>query len=490
MPSTGAPSSRLVHEAMVYSSEEEFLGRLVPFLRDGVAADQPVTVVLMPNKAALLRDALGHDAQGVSFLDASALYRRPALAIAEYRQRLDAQLSQPNPGLVRVLGEIEFGRSEQEHTRWTRYESVFNRAFAGYPAWVICLYDTRALPEQVVADALCAHPLVSTGDRREANGGYVETDEVVERPLGRERERAGRGTPLARMTVTRESELDGLRRVVAGLARAAGLDPAIVDDITMSVSELVRDGLRPGSGEASVRIARAGAQWHCDVSHRDSNETALGESVGLSIARLISDRIELASGAGSQTVRLTFAGAEDARQRILDAASELFYQYGIRATGTNAIISHAGVAKATFFHHFPAKDGLAVAWLQQPANRWFDRIRAELDARPESPSSRLVTFFDLLGEWFARDDFRGCAFQNAAAETPEAAHPLRQAVHDYELEIRHYLRRTANDAGVSRPARTAEQLHLLAQGAIATAVATRSPDAAKVARAAAKRILK
>jgi AcrR family transcriptional regulator len=490
MPSTGAPSSRLVHEAMVYSSEEELLGRLVPFLRDGVAAGQPATVVLRPDRAALLRDALGHDAQALSFLDAGALYSSPAQAIAEYRQRLDAQLSQPNAGLVRVVGEVQFGPSEQEHTRWTRYESVFNRAFAGYPAWVICLYDTRALPEQVVTDSLCTHPFVSTCDRREASAGYIETDEVVERPLGRERARADRGTPLARVTVTREGELDDLRRVVAGLARAGGLAPAVVDDITMSVSELVRDALRPGSGEASVQIARAGAQWHCDISHRAAGENVRGESLGLSIARLVSDRIELASAAASQTVRLTFAGADDARQRILDAASELFYQHGIRATGTNAIISHAGVAKATFFHHFPAKEGLAVAWLQQPANRWFDRLRAELDASPESPSSRLVTFFDLLGEWFARDDFRGCAFQNAAAETPEAAHPLRQAIHDYELEIRHYLRRTATDAGVSHPARTAEQLHLLAQGAIATAVATRSPDAAKVARAAAKRILK
>jgi hypothetical protein len=93
------------------------------------------------------------------------------------------------------------------------------------------------------------------------------------------------------------------------------------------------------------------------------------------------------------------------------------------------------------------------------------------------------------GQRRVQDDFRGCAFQNAAAETPETGHRVRQATYDYALEIKDYLRRTANDAGLPRPARTAEELHLLAQGAIATAVATRSPDAAKVARAAAKRIL-
>jgi AcrR family transcriptional regulator len=277
-------------------------------------------------------------------------------------------------------------------------------------------------------------------------------------------------------------------RVVAAAARAAGLAPSIVDDVTLAAAELARDALSSGDGETSVQVTRDGAHWHCDVTDRDSTETTSDE-IGLSIARLISERVELTSGAGAHTVRMTFTGTAGARQRILDAASELFYQNGIRATGVASIIAHAGVAKATFFHHFPAKNDLVIAWLQQPTSRWFDRIRAELDAKTKSPASRLLTFFDLLGEWFAQDDFRGCAFQNAAAETPEAAHALRQATHDYTLEIQHYLRRTASDAGLSNPGRIAEQLHLLAQGAIATAVATRSPEAAGVARAAARRIL-
>jgi AcrR family transcriptional regulator len=481
---------RLVHEALVYGSDEEFLARLVPFLRDGVAAGQPAIAVVTPKKIALLREALGQDAQRVSFTDASTQYRRPAHALAEYRRQLDAELSRPNAKLVRVIGEVQFGPTGQEHAEWTRYESMLNRGFAGYPAWVICPYDTRALSDQIVADALHTHPFVSTSDRRDTSAGYIETDELVERPLLRETERAGGGRdPLARLTVTKERNLDELRRVVAGAARAAGLGPTVVDDVTVAVGELVRDALRRGDGEASVQVGRDGAVWHCEVTDRDSDPTTISESIGLSIARLISERVELASGTGAHTVRLTFAGAADARQRILDAASELFYQNGIRATGINTIISHSGVAKATFFHRFPAKEDLVIAWLQQPTSRWFDHIRTELDAKKESPASKLLTFFDLLGEWFAQDDFRGCAFQNAAAETPEAGHPVRQATHDYTLEIKDYLRRTANDAGLSHPVRIAEQLHLVAQGAIATAVATRSPDAAKLARAAAKRIL-
>lgn len=487
MPSALQP--RLVHEALVYSSDEEFLARLVPFVRDGFAADDPVVVSLTPDKVALLREALGQDGHRVSFADATH-YRRPAHALAEYRQRFDAELSRPGVDRVRVIAEIPFGPTAQEHAEWARYESVVNRAFAGYPAWVICGYDTRALPDQVVADALHTHPFVSTGDQCDSSAAYVDTDELVERLHTRETDPAGRGgNLLARLTVTRESELDDLRRVVAGAARAAGLAPTLVEGVAVAAGELVRDALRNGGGEASVLVGRDGARWHCEVTDHASDQAPPGESVGVSVARLVSDRVELASAPGAHTVRLIFAGPTGARQRILDAASELFYQNGIRATGINTIISHSGVAKATFFHHFPAKDGLVVAWLQQPASRWFDRIRATLDAGTESPARRLLTFFDLLGEWFAQDDFRGCAFQNAAAETPEAAHPVRQAAHDYTVEIQHYLRRTASDAGLPHPARTAVELHLLVQGAIATAVATRSSDAARAARVAAKRIL-
>jgi AcrR family transcriptional regulator len=484
-----ATEPRLVHEALVYSSDEEFLERVVPFLQDGLAASHPTSVVLTPNNGALLRKALGQDAQRISFADASATYRRPAAAFAAYHRHLETELSRPDVERVRVIAEIPLGLTSEEYAEWMRYESMFNRGFAGYPLWVVCGYDTRARPEQIVDDALRTHPIVSISGNRDTNAGYIETDEFVGRPVRREPERAdGGGNPLSRLTVTKERDLDQVDRVVAAAARAAGLAPSIVDDVTLAAAELARDALRDGDGKASVQVTRDGALWHCDVTEGESTESTSGE-FGLSIARLISERVELSSGAGAQTVRMTFLVVADARQRILDAASELFYQNGIRATGVATIISHAGVAKATFFHHFPAKSDLVIAWLQQPASRWFDRIRAELDATTQSPASRLLSFFDLLGEWFAQDDFRGCAFQNAAAETPEAAHALRQATHDYALEIQHYLRRTAKDAGLSNPAGIAEQLHLLAQGAIATAVATRSREAARVARAAARRIV-
>jgi AcrR family transcriptional regulator len=479
----------LVHEALVFSSDDEYVERVVPFLHGGLAAGQPTMAVVMPASAALLRKALGNAADEVVFVDASTHYRRPARSIAEYRRYLDAELSRPGAELVRVVGEIPLEPAEQPHIDWMRYESMVNRTFADYPVWIICAYDTRVLPDDVIADALRTHPLVSTGDRNDTSAGYVEPDQFLERPVLHERARVGRGTdPFASMTISGERDLDELRGVVGRAARAAALAPTTVDDVIVAVEELVRDAVLHGSGEASVQVAREGARWHCDIVERGSDPRS-NRRIGLSIADLIGERVDVAAAAGGHTVRLTFAGPPEARQRILAAASELFYQRGIRATGINTIISHSGVAKATFFKHFRTKDDLVTAWLQLPESRWLDGIRNALDASSDSPALKLLTFFDLLGDWFAQDDFRGCAFQNATAETPESAHPVRQAAHEYALEIRSYFRQAAGDAGLPNPDGTAEQLHVLAQGAIASAVATRSPEAAGPARAAAKRIL-
>jgi AcrR family transcriptional regulator len=478
---------QFVHEALVYASTEAFLARLVPFIRDGLEARQPVIAVLGPDNIALLEEALGDQARDVLFGDASALYRRPAHAIAEYRDHLDAHLAaRPDLDLIRIIGEVRFGSSLQEHADWTMYESMLNQGFADYPAWVICPYDTRALPAHIIANAPCTHPLVSTSERPDASPSYIETDELVALPVSRDPGPPDK-EPFGSMTISDVADLDEVRRFVAGTARAAGLAPTAVLDASVAAGELVRDALR--HGEVTVHVIRHGARWMCEVAAHDSGHTGPGARVGLSIARLISDRVELSAEADTHTVRLNFSGAGKPRQRILDAASELFYRQGIRATGTNAIIAHAGVSKATFFRQFPSKDDLVVAWLQQPGRRWLDRIRHELASSTPDPERRLLAFFDLLGAWFAEEDFRGCPFQNAAAETSQADHPVRTVVDDYVAEIRHYLRETAAEAGFADPARIAEQLTVLAWGAIAAAVATRSADAARIARESAAQIV-
>ena len=194
---------------------------------------------------------------------------------------------------------------------------------------------------------------------------------------------------LVRSTAESEGDLAGMRRAVAGAARAAGLTTAAVDDVTVAVNELVTEALAQGAPKPSVQMARAGAQWLCEVTYETDAESPFPEdSPALWIAKLVSDHLEVVSGTEGVSVRLVFElTPPNARARILKTAGELFYQDGIRATGINRIISQSRVAKATFYTQFPSKDALVVAWLQQPETRWLDRVRIEVEVRPSRPRS-------------------------------------------------------------------------------------------------------
>src|SRR5438876_1054555 len=57
--------------------------------------------------------------------------------------------------------------------------------------------------------------------------------------------------------------------------------------------------------------------------------------------------------------------AQPARERILDTAFRLFYAHGPRGVGVDTVIAESGVAKATLYKHFPRKDDLILAYLDQ-----------------------------------------------------------------------------------------------------------------------------
>ena len=106
-----------------------------------------------------------------------------------------------------------------------------------------------------------------------------------------------------------------------------------------------------------------------------------------------------------------------ARDRILDTAFRLFYARGLRAVGVDTIIAESGVAKATFYRHFPAKDDLILAYLDKVDHVWTAQLQAAAHAAGPEPADQLVGLFDALTTACRRPGYRGCAFINAAAET-------------------------------------------------------------------------
>ena len=153
------------------------------------------------------------------------------------------------------------------------------------------------------------------------------------------------------------------------------------------------------------------------------------------------------------------------RDRILQAASDLFYRQGIRAVGVDAIIASARVAKASFYHHFQSKDDLVVAWLQSENARWLDRVAAETERRTEDPAERLLVFFDVVEELIEQPDFRGCPYLNTAAELRGDAGSARDVAGAFVLEVDTYLVSLAKAAGVRSPEELGRALHLLIAGA-------------------------
>jgi len=105
-----------------------------------------------------------------------------------------------------------------------------------------------------------------------------------------------------------------------------------------------------------------------------------------------------------------------ARERILVTAHELFYRDGIRATGIDRIIAESGVAKLTFYRHFPSKDDLVRSFLAYRHERWMAWFVDALGRNGAKPGDGLAPLAAAMAEWFADPAFRGCAFINAVAE--------------------------------------------------------------------------
>ncbi|MGH2756986.1 MAG: TetR/AcrR family transcriptional regulator [Actinomycetota bacterium] len=159
-----------------------------------------------------------------------------------------------------------------------------------------------------------------------------------------------------------------------------------------------------------------------------------------------------------------------ARERVLDTAYELFSRRGVRDVGIDEVIERAGVAKATLYRHFPSKDDLVAAFLEQREQRWTrEWVEAEASRRADTGDARLLAIFDLFDEWFREENFEGCSFINVLLEMG-AQHPVGRASAQHLENIRAIVDRFAADAGFRDPGSFAHSWHILMKGSIVAAV--------------------
>lgn len=177
-----------------------------------------------------------------------------------------------------------------------------------------------------------------------------------------------------------------------------------------------------------------------------------------------------------------------ARDRILETAYELFARHGIQAIGVDEIIRQAGVAKATFYHHFPSKDDLVLEFLNLREERWtLAWIDAEARHRADTPEEQLLTIFDLFDEWFHREDFEADSFVNVLLELGPT-HPAGRASIEHLGNVRAIITQLAEEAGLRATESFTRSWHILMKGSIVCAAAG-DPEAGKRAQAMAKLLI-
>ncbi len=175
------------------------------------------------------------------------------------------------------------------------------------------------------------------------------------------------------------------------------------------------------------------------------------------------------------------AGGPSARERILDTAYDLFSRHGTHAVGVDAIVAGSGVAKMSLYRNFGSKDELILEFLRRREERWGGWLITEVNARTEDSAERLMAIFDVLGEWYARSDFEGCAFTKILFTIDDPDHPVRRAAVQHIENVKAWLFELASDAGVADADGFSRQWYVLMTGSL---VSTSAGDAEAASRAA------
>lgn len=184
-------------------------------------------------------------------------------------------------------------------------------------------------------------------------------------------------------------------------------------------------------------------------------------------------------------ISLTNAHGTSVRERLMEAAYDLFSAHGVFQVGIDTILAKSGCAKASLYNNFESKETLAVAFLERRAARWTRGwFEDEVRSRARAPRARLLAIFDVFDEWFQRRDFAGCPFINVMLESPQGS-IVRKTCSDHLASVRDVLCEWAREEGLAEPAKFAQAWHMLMKGSIVSG-AEGNRDAARVAKDAAR----
>jgi hypothetical protein len=301
-----ADAAGLLHQALVYDSDEQLVERVAPFLREGLT-EGPTIAVLTRRHWSMLREELGSEADGVAFTDCDDFYVRPVDAIAGYDATMRDILASGAPS-ARVVGEIPLQPTRGDWSEWIAYEAILNRALGDRPAHVLCVYGTETAPDDVIDAVWRTHPHVEASSSM-SHPHYQEPGDVVA-ALTAEPASA----PDLRTLAPTEDPLE-LRELLAAELVAARVPPAGVMDMLVAAHEVFENARSHGGGVSRVRAGRVDGWFVCEIEDRGPGlddplvgylppRPELARGAGLWIARRLVRRLELLDNTPGLTVRL------------------------------------------------------------------------------------------------------------------------------------------------------------------------------------------
>jgi len=177
----------------------------------------------------------------------------------------------------------------------------------------------------------------------------------------------------------------------------------------------------------------------------------------------------------------THGASASVRDRLLDAANDLFYEEGIHTVGIDRILERAGVAKASLYGTFGGKEELVCAYLTRRSETRQVEVAARV-ARCDSTRAKILSVFELLEDRVRDATFRGCAFLNASVEGPRGATPVRKVAASHRSWLLTLFTGLVTEMGLGHPHRVAVQLAVLYDGALVGSLMEATPETAALAR--------
>lgn len=311
MSADTAVESRIRHDGIFYDDELDFAAAALPFVREGVEADEVIMVNTGTHPVTPLLRAMFEGEEQVVIAE-QPVYSTPAAALDGYRRTMEHGLAHGARG-YRAIGFIDFEHSRLPWQEWLRYEAAVNRVFADLPFRTLCPYDTTKVRPEIADPIMRAHTGLVGPDGWRENDLYVDPEELVVRE--------GLLTPphplqstTPRMVLEPDDDLMELRLELYGATMFTALPGWKIDDLVKAVGEVVTNAHRHAGVPVYLRLWAADAAVVCTVTDRGPgiSDPLAGyarprhpsDGLGLWAARQLCDVLDYGHGPDGFTVRV------------------------------------------------------------------------------------------------------------------------------------------------------------------------------------------